>query len=288
MNREIIVNKLFSNQLKNVDNKYRLNPKDIIRLSSYLNTDPFSENECCKWKGAISKSSHDSKYINFWFNKKKQALHRILYLNYKGELPKNKYLKFTCPNSNMHGMCCNVNHIELINENTDNKNNDEYNQSDQPNHTIKQTNICKIKKTKNNNVVNDDQKIELTQNQINQLKLSEEQLNQLKLLEQLNLITKTSKPKKTKKQSGQYNQSGQSNQSIQSNQSNQYNESIQSNQSNQSNQSIQSNQSKQFIQNTINEMANNNKSKQTEENKIIITTKKNYHDGNRFIIIFDD
>ena len=82
MNKEEIVNKLFKNQLKNVDHKYRLNTKDIIRLSSYINSDPFSETECCKWRGAISKSTHQSKYINFWFNKKKQALHRILYLNY--------------------------------------------------------------------------------------------------------------------------------------------------------------------------------------------------------------
>ena len=116
MNKEDIVNKLFANQINNIDPKYRLNTKDIVRLSSYISSDPFSEHECCKWKGAISKSSHQSKYINFWFNKKKQALHRILYLNYVGELPKNKYLRFTCPNINMRGICCNINHLDLINK----------------------------------------------------------------------------------------------------------------------------------------------------------------------------
>ena len=119
MNREEIVNKLFSNQINDIDPKYRLNSKDIVRLASYLNSDPFSDDECCKWKGAISKSSHQSKYINFWFNKKKQALHRILYLNYKGDLPKNKYLRFKCPNANMRGICCNINHLDLINDDKD-------------------------------------------------------------------------------------------------------------------------------------------------------------------------
>jgi hypothetical protein len=116
MNKEEIVNKLFANQIDNIEPKYRLNAKDIVRLSSYISSDPFTETECCKWKGAISKSSHQSKYINFWFNKKKQALHRILYLNYKGELPKNKYLRFSCPNPNMRGVCCNINHLDLINK----------------------------------------------------------------------------------------------------------------------------------------------------------------------------
>ena len=119
MNKEDIIKKLFDYQIKNIDSKYCLNSKDIIRFASYISSDPFSETECCKWKGAISKSSHHSKYINFWFNKKKQALHRILYLNYKGELPKNKYLRFSCPNANMRGICCNINHLELINKEDD-------------------------------------------------------------------------------------------------------------------------------------------------------------------------
>ena len=119
MNKQEIIDKLFANHLPEVKQQYRLNSKDIVRLASYISTDPFSETECCKWKGAISKSSHQSKYINFWFNKKKQALHRILYLNYKGELSKNKYLRFNCQNTNMRGICCNINHLELINKDND-------------------------------------------------------------------------------------------------------------------------------------------------------------------------
>jgi len=115
-NRNKIIDKLYEKQLDNVDPKYHLNEKDIVRLSTYIGSDPFSEKECCEWKGAISNSSHQSKYINFWFNKKKQALHRILYLNYRGELPKNKYLRFNCKNTKMKGICCNINHLELINK----------------------------------------------------------------------------------------------------------------------------------------------------------------------------
>jgi len=136
-NRDEIVNKLFANQIDNVDAKYRLNAKDIVRLSSYIGSDPFCNSECCRWKGAISKSSHQSKYINFWFNKKKQALHRILYLNYKGELPKNKYLRFSCPNANMRGICCNINHLDLINKDEDDN---EQNNVNVPNQANNQTN----------------------------------------------------------------------------------------------------------------------------------------------------
>lgn len=120
MNKNDIINKLYSNQINNIDVKYKLNSKDIIRLASYINSDPFSNDTCCKWLGAISKSTNNTNYINFWFNKKKQALHRILYLNYKGPLNKTNYLRFTCPNHDMRGICCNINHIELINNNINN------------------------------------------------------------------------------------------------------------------------------------------------------------------------
>jgi hypothetical protein len=129
-NRNKIIDKLYEKQLDNVDPKYHLNEKDIVRLSTYIGSDPFAEKECCEWKGAISNSSHQSKYINFWFNKKKQALHRILYLNYRGELPKNKYLRFNCKNTKMKGICCNINHLELINRNDADTNYD--NDNDNP------------------------------------------------------------------------------------------------------------------------------------------------------------
>ena len=39
-------------------------------------------------------------------------MHRLLYLNYIGDVKKNEYLKYTCPNK---GKCCNINHIIKIN-----------------------------------------------------------------------------------------------------------------------------------------------------------------------------
>ena len=113
--RNIIINKLFNNQIENINPIYRLKSNDIIRLSLYLSSDPFCDSKCCKWTGTISISSCQTKYINFWFNKKKQALHRVLYINYIKDLPKNKYLKFICPDPNMKGICCNINHMVLIN-----------------------------------------------------------------------------------------------------------------------------------------------------------------------------
>jgi hypothetical protein len=156
MNKDEIINKLFANQLKEIDHKYYLNAKDIIRLSSYINSDPFSETKCCKWKGTISKSSHQSKYINFWFNKKKQALHRILYINYIGNLPTNKYLRFNCQNINMRGICCNINHLDLINENNNenDKNLTKIDINQQNNKTSKVKNsefIINLVKNNNNN-----------------------------------------------------------------------------------------------------------------------------------------
>ena len=38
------------------------------------------------------------------------ALHRLLYINFIGQLYSNSYLEFTCPNK---GVCCNINHIKI-------------------------------------------------------------------------------------------------------------------------------------------------------------------------------
>ena len=48
-------------------------------------------------------------YINFYFNKKKIALHRLLYINYVEDVSPNEYIKFLCDNK---GKCCNINHMK--------------------------------------------------------------------------------------------------------------------------------------------------------------------------------
>jgi hypothetical protein len=46
--------------------------------------------------------------VNFYFNGKKCALHRLLYVNFRGKLNDNDYLYFNCNNK---GKCCNINHF---------------------------------------------------------------------------------------------------------------------------------------------------------------------------------
>lgn len=108
-NREIL-DELLQKQLANVSQN-KLSYEDIKRLSKYIKTSIFDENNCSIWNGYVTNSSNETKgiYINFYYNSKKVALHRILYCNYVGNLSKNEYLKFSCENK---GKCCNIKHIQ--------------------------------------------------------------------------------------------------------------------------------------------------------------------------------
>jgi hypothetical protein len=53
-------------------------------------------------------------------NRKKKALHRLLYCNFIGDLYDSEYLKFTCDNK---GKCCTLNHLKKI-PNEERKSND--------------------------------------------------------------------------------------------------------------------------------------------------------------------
>ena len=104
-----ILLELIQNQLKVVPNDKKLIYNDLKRISKYINVSIFKD-ECSIWNGYITAIKHDEKnsYINFFFRKKKFALHRLLYINYIGELNDSEYLKFNCPNK---GKCCNINHF---------------------------------------------------------------------------------------------------------------------------------------------------------------------------------
>ena len=119
MDNNNILKKLIKNQIKNINKEYKLSNNDLIRISNNLDQDIFSE-DCCIWKGYITNNNNNrAKYINFYFNKKKIALHRLLYINFVEELNKNEYIKYTCNNK---GKCCNINHIKKVNkENKKNK-----------------------------------------------------------------------------------------------------------------------------------------------------------------------
>ena len=69
--------------------------------------------KCVIWQGYITYiESTNVHYVNFFFDGKKHALHRLLYLNFIGEVKANEYLKYSCNNK---GKCCNINHIYKIN-----------------------------------------------------------------------------------------------------------------------------------------------------------------------------
>ena len=111
-------------------------------LSKQLKTIPYQKKfdtiKCSKWIGYITNGNCENNkgtYINFYFRKKKAALHRLLYSNFIGELSDDEYLKFGCENK---GTCCNIHHFKkfkymqknkVIIDNNNNENNNENNES---------------------------------------------------------------------------------------------------------------------------------------------------------------
>lgn len=102
------LDELKKKQLSNVPKDYLLKESDLKRILKYVDTSIFDDNFCCLWKGYVT--NNKGLYVNFYFNKKKMALHRLLYINFIGQLYSNSYLEFTCPNK---GVCCNINHIKI-------------------------------------------------------------------------------------------------------------------------------------------------------------------------------
>jgi hypothetical protein len=111
MKNNDLLNELLKKQLDSVplDKKFRYT--DLKRLSKYIKTSIFDENKCTLWDGYITNVNNTNKgiYINFYFKGKKTALHRLLYINFVGDLSDNEYLKFNCENK---GKCCNVKHLK--------------------------------------------------------------------------------------------------------------------------------------------------------------------------------
>ena len=107
----IFLKELLVKQVKNISSSKKLNYNDIKRISKFLKTSIFDKDNCALWKGYITNEKNQSKgtYINFYFNKKKIALHRLLYINYIGDVSPNEYIKFSCINK---GKCCNINHMK--------------------------------------------------------------------------------------------------------------------------------------------------------------------------------
>jgi hypothetical protein len=102
---------LMTKQIKNITVSKKLSYNDLKRIAKYITSSIFDENKCCLWTGYITNSNNKNKgtYINFYFRQKKVALHRLLYINFIGELSNDEYLKFSCINK---GKCCNIHHMQ--------------------------------------------------------------------------------------------------------------------------------------------------------------------------------
>jgi hypothetical protein len=110
INQTIIFQELIKNQKKTTEQSKRFSLSDIKRVSTYLNKSIFSD-ECSLWTGYVTEFKNNSHYINFYFNGKKQVLHRLLYYNFIGEITDDEYLKYSCPNK---GKCCTLKHIHKV------------------------------------------------------------------------------------------------------------------------------------------------------------------------------
>lgn len=114
---------MLANQLDNVSADKKLRPNDIHRIIQHTDTSIFDEEKCCIWNGYITNLKNKKKgtYINFYFrDKKKVALHRLLYENYKGNIENTDYIKYSCNNK---GKCCNINHMVKFEYNQDEESN---------------------------------------------------------------------------------------------------------------------------------------------------------------------
>lgn len=107
---EAIFRELVAKQIKNIPTNKKLQLRDIKRIGHRLDNSIFDENKCSIWKGYITNTNNISKgmYVNFYFRKKKVALHRLLYSNFVNDLNDDEYLKFNCEN---RGKCCNIHHM---------------------------------------------------------------------------------------------------------------------------------------------------------------------------------
>jgi hypothetical protein len=113
MNKNLLFQELIKNQRKNLSNDRKLGLSDLKRISSYLNKSIFIE-ECSLWDGYITEIKNSTSFVNFFYNGKKQALHRLLYYNFVDDVSDNEYLKFSCENK---GKCCCIKHILKLKKN---------------------------------------------------------------------------------------------------------------------------------------------------------------------------
>jgi len=122
---DVLLNNIINLQRSNIRSDKLLSEKDLKRIINRTGGIINTTNECILWKGYITHNKID--YINFYFKGKKCALHRILYINFKGKLNDNDYLEFTCIDKYNKGKCCNINHIIKKRDSKNSSNSTNYN-----------------------------------------------------------------------------------------------------------------------------------------------------------------
>jgi hypothetical protein len=98
-------------QLPNLPKETELQETDIKKIHKNLPDDIFGET-CSEWKGVICNEHKPKKglYVNYYFNKHKTSLHRLLYQNYvNSKLGDKQYLINTCGNRK----CLCIKHLVL-------------------------------------------------------------------------------------------------------------------------------------------------------------------------------
>lgn len=144
-----LLNELLTKQRKNITQDKKLQYSELKRICKYISLTLFDQDKCSLWSGYVTNSNNINKgiYINFYFRNKKIALHRLLYINYVGDLCDDEYLKFTCDNK---GRCCCVHHLQKYKCHPQN-NIDEPNEDEFVHNQIKMNDIHKIKNVYDDN-----------------------------------------------------------------------------------------------------------------------------------------
>ena len=148
---KISKNKLFIELINNqIDAKYKkLDVKSLQRISRNIDKSIFKD-ECVIWNGYITYiKDTDVHYINFFYNKKKHALHRLLYLNFIGHINDNEYIKYKCDNK---GKCCNINHFYKIKSRKKRNSENDLENNNLENNNLENNNLEK-KNIENNNLI---------------------------------------------------------------------------------------------------------------------------------------
>ncbi len=146
-----ILNNLLDIQRPNIRIDKLLLEKDLKRIINRTGGIINTTNECILWKGYITHNKID--YINFYFKGKKCALHRILYINFKGKLNDNDYLEFICSDKSNRGKCCNINHIIKKRTNNSTINSPNNSPLNSPNNSPNNSPLNSPNNSSNNNMV---------------------------------------------------------------------------------------------------------------------------------------